>query len=600
MYQLDKPDNLVEFLEESVKKYPDRPLFGTKNAQGEYEWVTYGEVGRRVDNLRAGLAQIGVQKGDAVGMIANNRTEWAIAAFATFGLGARFIPMYEAELEQIWKYIVGDGAVKVLLVSKPEIYERIRYFVDEIPTLERIYLVEGDGDNCMTALEKIGEANPLPAIHPDADDIAVLIYTSGTTGDPKGVLLSHGNMTSNSHGGRKSYPEINNLDDGKVLSILPWAHSYGQTAELYTVIYLGGAIGFMESVSTLGADIAKIKPLWLVAVPRVFNKIYDGLWAKMNEDGGLPRKLFVMGVEAAKKKRELAEKGRSDFMTNLKFRIADRIVFKKIRDRLGGNLRGVMTASAAMNPEISRFFFDIGIPIYDCYGMTETSPAITMNCSFDYRIGSVGKVIDKVRVVIDKSVVEEGAEDGEIIAYGPNVMKGYNNKPLETKAVMTPDGGVRTGDRGRLDKDGFLYITGRIKEQYKLENGKFVFPASLEEDIRLIPLVENAMVFGENRPYNICLVIPDFLVLKKYAEKNGLPTDPDTLIGNKEVTDMITSEIVASLTGKYGGYEIPKKFIYIKDNFTLENGMLTQTLKLKRRAVVKKYQELIDTQYQKQ
>ena len=600
MYQLDKPDNLVEFLEESVKKYPDRPLFGTKNAQGEYEWVTYGEVGRRVDNLRAGLAQIGVQKGDAVGMIANNRTEWAIAAFATFGLGARFIPMYEAELEQIWKYIVGDGAVKVLLVSKPEIYERIRYFVDEIPTLERIYLVEGDGDNCMTALEKIGEANPLPAIHPDADDIAVLIYTSGTTGDPKGVLLSHGNMTSNSHGGRKSYPEINNLDDGKVLSILPWAHSYGQTAELYTVIYLGGAIGFMESVSTLGADIAKIKPLWLVAVPRVFNKIYDGLWAKMNEDGGLPRKLFVMGVEAAKKKRELAEKGRSDFMTNLKFRIADRIVFKKIRDRLGGNLKGVMTASAAMNPEISRFFFDIGIPIYDCYGMTETSPAITMNCSFDYRIGSVGKVIDKVRVVIDKSVVEEGAEDGEIIAYGPNVMKGYNNKPLETKAVMTPDGGVRTGDRGRLDKDGFLYITGRIKEQYKLENGKFVFPASLEEDIRLIPLVENAMVFGENRPYNICLVIPDFLVLKKYAEKNGLPTDPDTLIGNKEVTDMITSEIVASLTGKYGGYEIPKKFIYIKDNFTLENGMLTQTLKLKRRAVVKKYQELIDTQYQKQ
>jgi len=600
MYQLDKPDNLVEFLEESVKKYPDRPLFGTKNAQGEYEWVTYGEVGRRVDNLRAGLAQIGVQKGDAVGMIANNRTEWAIAAFATFGLGARFIPMYEAELEQIWKYIVGDGAVKVLLVSKPEIYERIRYFVDEIPTLERIYLVEGDGDNCMTALEKIGEANPLPAIHPDADDIAVLIYTSGTTGDPKGVLLSHGNMTSNSHGGRKSYPEINNLDDGKVLSILPWAHSYGQTAELYTVIYLGGAIGFMESVSTLGADIAKIKPLWLVAVPRVFNKIYDGLWAKMNEDGGLPRKLFVMGVEAAKKKRELAEKGRSDFMTNLKFRIADRIVFKKIRDRLGGNLRGVMTASAAMNPEISRFFFDIGIPIYDCYGMTETSPAITMNCSFDYRIGSVGKVIDKVRVVIDKSVVEEGAEDGEIIAYGPNVMKGYNNKPLETKAVMTPDGGVRTGDRGRLDKDGFLYITGRIKEQYKLENGKFVFPASLEEDIRLIPLVENAMVFGENKPYNICLVIPDFLVLKKYAEKNGLPTDPDTLIGNKEVTDMITSEIVASLTGKYGGYEIPKKFIYIKDNFTLENGMLTQTLKLKRRAVVKKYQELIDTQYQKQ
>jgi long-chain acyl-CoA synthetase len=595
MYELEKPDNLVDLFERGVEKFPHNPLFGTKNDKGVYEWLTYEDIGRRVDKLRGGLATAGIGKGDAVGIIANNRTEWAVAAFATYGLGARFIPMYEAELAQVWKYIVGDSSVKVLFVAREEILDKVRDFPKDIPTLEKIYLIESEGENSMTALEKLGAENPVSSYHPDPDEIAVLIYTSGTTGDPKGVLLSHGNMTSNSHAGRKCYPEI--ADGGVSLSILPWAHSYGMTAELHTILYIGGSVGFMESVKTIGEDMAKIRPTWLIAVPRVFNKIYDGLWAKMNEEGGLPKKLFVMGVEAARKKRELADRGKSNFMTNLKFAIADRIVFQKIRDRLGGRLQGVMTASAAMNVEIGHFFFDIGIPIFDCYGMTETSPAITMNRSDDYRLGSVGKPVEKVKVVIDKSVVEEGAEDGEVIVYGPNVMKGYNNKPEETKEAMTADGGVRTGDRGRFDEDGFLYITGRIKEQYKLENGKFVFPAALEEDIRLITYVENAMVYGENRPYNVCIVIPDFLVLKKYAEKNNLPKEPESLIKEKVVTDMITAEITKSLTGKYGGYEIPKKYIYITENFTLENGTLTQTMKLKRRTVVNKYEELIEAHY---
>ncbi len=595
MYELEKPDNLVDLFERGVEKFPHNPLFGTKNDKGVYEWLTYEEVARRVDNLRGGLAAVGIGKGDAVGIIANNRTEWAIAAFAAYGLGARFIPMYEAELAQVWKYIVGDSSVKVLFIANEEILEKVKDFPRDIPTLDKIYIIESEGEDSMTALEKLGAENPVSSYHPDPDEIAVLIYTSGTTGDPKGVLLSHGNMTSNSHAGRKSYPEI--ASGGVSLSILPWAHSYGMTAELHTILYIGGSVGFMESVKTIGEDMTKVRPTWLIAVPRVFNKIYDGLWAKMNEEGGLPKKLFVMGVEAARKKRELAEAGKSDFLTNLKFAIADRIVFQKIRDRLGGRLQGVMTASAAMNVEIAHFFFDIGIPIFDCYGMTETAPAITMNRSDDYRLGSVGKPVEKVKVVIDKSVVEEGAEDGEVIVYGPNVMKGYNNKPDETKETMTEDGGVRTGDRGRFDEDGFLYITGRIKEQYKLENGKFVFPAALEEDIRLITYVENAMVYGENRPYNVCIVIPDFLVLKKYAEKNNLPKEPEALIKEKAVTDMITAEITKSLTGKYGGYEIPKKYIYITENFTLENGTLTQTMKLKRRAVVNKYKELIEAQY---
>ena len=598
MSQSNEPDNLVEFLEGSVAKYPDRSLFGTKNSRDEYEWITYAEVGKRVDNLRAGLAGLGVGKGDTVGIIANNRAEWAIGAFASYGLGARWVPMYESELPHVWKYIVTDSSIKILFVSKPEIYEQLKNFVNEIPTLEKIFLIEGEGENSMAGLEKEGDKKPVSSINPGVDDIAALIYTSGTTGDPKGVLLSHGNLTSNSHAGRKMYPELM-VNIGVSLSILPWAHSYGQTAELYSMIYLGGSIGIMGNVKTLASDIAKVKPTWLIAVPRVFNKIYDGLWLKMNEAGGLPKKLFVMGVQSAKKRRELAAKGKSDFITNLKFKIADKIVFQKIRNGLGGRLMGSMTASAMMNPEIAIFFFDVGIPLYDCYGMSETSPAVTMNSSVDYKLGTVGKPIENVRVVIDKSLGDEKLGDGEIVVYGPNVMKGYNNKPEQTREVITEDGGMRTGDRGRLDEDGFLHITGRIKEQFKLENGKFVFPSSLEEDICLVPYVENAMIYGEGRAYNICLVVPDFPALEKYAQKNNLPTAPEKLVEMEEIEELIGGEIVKSLQGKYGGYEIPKKFIYLTEGFSLENGTLTQTMKVKRRVVLERYQEDINAKYKK-
>jgi len=595
-YQLDKPDNLVDFLEESVKKYPESNMIGTKNAAGEYVWITYGEFGRRVDNLRAGLAQLGVKYGDCVGIIANNRTEWVICAYAAYGLGARWVPMYEAELTTVWKYIVADSGIKVLFCSKPAIMEKVKDFPQDIKTLEKLILVEGSGPDSMEELERIGRDKPVPSIRPKPDDVACLIYTSGTTGDPKGVLLTHGNLSSNTLAGLKIYPEITREDT--LLNILPWAHSYALTAELNAAIKLGGKIAIMESIGTLAQDMLAVKPDFIVAVPRVFNKIYDGLFARMNAEKGLTKTLFFAAVESFKKKRALAEQGGSDMLLNLKCAILDKLVFSKIRERFGGRLRGAMTASAAMNPDIARFFFDIGIPIYDCYGMTETSPAIAMNCPSAYKLGSVGRAIDKVKIVIDKSVVEEGASDGEIVCYGPNVMKGYHNKPEATAAVMTEDGGIRTGDRGRIDEDGYLFITGRIKEQYKLENGKFVFPSAMEEEIRLIPYIENAMVYGENRPYNICLVIPDFQVLGAYAKQHGLPQDRDQLVQSKDVENLIMNAITNQLKGKYGGYEIPKKVVLLKENFSVDDGTLTQTLKVKRRVVLKKHQDIIDAAYQ--
>lgn len=600
-FQLDQPDNLIDLWEKSVAEFADRKLFGTKNKSGIYEWVTYKEVAGRVDNLRGGLARLGLGKGDGVGIIANNRVEWAIAAFAAYGRIARFVPMYEAELVQTWKYIIEDSGVKVLFVSKAEIFEKIKDFPKHISTLEHIILIEpsaaaASGPQSMADLEKLGEAHPVEARRPLPDDIAGLIYTSGTTGNPKGVLLSHGNFTSNCVAGFKAFPEILSIEL-VTLGILPWAHAYAQTCELYAVILFGGMCGLAGSVSTIAEDIATVKPTWLVAVPRVFNRVYSGLWSKMEKEGGLPLKLFKMGVDAAAKKRELAEQGKSDFMTNLKLKIADKIVFQKIRERLGGRLKGSITASAQMNPEIAQFFFDIGIPIYDCYGLTETSPAVSISSSTRCRLGSVGAPIEKVKIVIDKSTSEEGAEDGEIVVYGPNVMKGYHNRPEETRAVITPDGGFRTGDRGKLDRDGFLYITGRIKEQYKLENGKYCFPAALEEEICLTSFVQQAVIYGEGRPYNICIVVPDFDVLQNYAKQKGLPTDIPSLVAREDIREIISRSITDALKVKIGSYEIPKKFLFLSEPFSLENGMMTQTLKLKRNIVISRLKDRIEDLY---
>lgn len=596
-FELDKPDNLVEFLEGTVKRFPGRPAFGVRGGDGTYRWTTYGEIGKRVDALRGGLAGLGLKRGDAVGIIADNRPEWAIAAFAAYGLAARFVPMYEAEIPRTWRYIVADASVRVLFVSRPEVMERVKPVIEGISSLEHVFLIEGEGPGTMADLERKGGNTSVAALRPAAGEAAALIYTSGTTGDPKGVLLTHGNFTSNSHAGRKMFPMLEEND--VCLSILPWAHSYGQTAELYTMIQVGASIGIMGSVNTLQGDFRAVRPTFLIAVPRVFNRIYDGLFARMNREGGMKKKLFYFALERAKEKRRIEEAGESlSFLTGLKWRIGDRLVFRKVREALGGRLKGALSGSAVMNPEIARFFFDIGVPVYDCYGLTETSPAVTMNAPAAFRLGTVGRAVDKVKVVIDESLGDPALGDGEIVVYGPNVMTGYHNKPEETRAVLMEDGGLRTGDRGRLDGDGFLSITGRIKEQYKLENGKFVFPAALEEDIRLVPLVENAMVYGENRPYNVCLVVLDPAAVEAWGRERNLPGSPERWNGRADVREEATRQILDLLKRKYGGYEIPAKFLFLGENFSLEGGTLTQTLKLKRKVVFDHYRDLIERAYE--
>ncbi len=593
------PDNLVALFEESVKKFPNNPLFGTKNAEKTgYDWVTYRQVAARVDNLRAGLAGLGVDRGDAVAIIANNRTEWAVAAYATYGRGARFIPMYEAELVRIWKYIVADCGAKVLVVARPALYEKVKDFLTDIPTLKHIVLIDGaaDGVPTMAQLEEQGAKQPVASIKPAATEIAGLIYTSGTTGKPKGVLLSHRNLTSNAIGALMTFKDFGPTD--LTLSFLPWAHSFGQVAELHMLVYVGAGTGFAEKTETIVSDLAIVKPTILVGVPRIFNKIYEGLHAKMKAQGGVAKRLFDMGQAASARQRKLKAERKADVLNLAKLMIADRVVFAKIRQAFGGRLRFTVSSSAALSVKVAEFIESLGIPIYEAWGMTELSPAHTVNAPGACKMGSVGKPIFGSAVAIDKTVTGEDSPDGEIIAYGPNVMVGYHNLPDETAAVLRADGGLATGDRGRLDDEGFLYITGRIKEQYKLENGKYVFPSGIEESITLSPYIENCVVCGDNKPYNVALLVPSFPALKKWAKENAIAEDePEQLAANPKTTELLMAEI-KRCCGELAGYEIPKKILVVKEAFTTENGILTPTLKVKRREIMKRWGKDIDALYQ--
>ena len=593
---IEKPDNLVELFESSTEKFANNRLFGTKNKQsGIFDWITYSDVRKRVDNFRGGLAHHNIQKGDAVGIISSNRVEWAVAAFASYGLGARFVPMYESENYRTWEYIIKDSNVRFLLVSTPAIYEQIKKLKDKIPALENIYIIDTTGEQSMNHLESIGETKIVTSHIPASSDIAAIIYTSGTTSEPKGVLLTHGNFTSNARAGYRRY--INQLDQDSVsLSILPWAHSYGQTAELYNWFFFGGSIGFMQSMESLADDFVKVKPSFLIAVPRIFNKIYAGIHQKMHEEAGFKLKLFNSSLKAARKYR--LNQGRVGLDTKMMYWIGSKLVFSKIKERFGGELLGSITGSAQMNEEVTSFFADIGISVYNCYGLSETSPAITMNSPELNRQGSVGSALEFIEIRIDRSMVDDLSDDGEIQVMGPNLMVGYHNKPETTKEVFTEDGWLRTGDRGKLDADGFLYITGRLKEQFKLENGKYVFPSAIEEDIVLLPYIETAMIYGDGRPYNICIVVPDHTILNKTAKQLNIKTEVDKLIHSPFVQEFVGIEIRKSLKEKYGSYEIPKKFIFADEPFTVENGFLTQTLKLKRRLVIEKFKDQIEALYQ--
>ncbi|TAK24357.1 MAG: long-chain fatty acid--CoA ligase [Myxococcaceae bacterium] len=593
---MSKFDTLVEIFSESTKRYAQSPLFGEKR-DGEWQWMTYGAFKEKVDNLRGGLAGLGVKSGDRVAVISNNRAEWAIGAYATYTLGAAYVPMYESQHDAEWAYILNDCGAEVCFVPSDKIKDRVLKVRGDCPALQHVITFTGSEteSDTMAALLRRGAETPAPLVKPDKSDLAGLIYTSGTTGKPKGVKLSHSNMANNV----SAMHEMLAIGPGdRSLSFLPWAHSFGQVVELHGLFSMGASLAIAESVEKLLANMAEIAPSLVFSVPRVFNKLYAGLNKKMEAMPPMRRKLLLAAMANASERRALHDNGKSSAFVELKHKLFDKVVLSKVRGTFfGPNLKYAFSGGAAISREVAEFIDNIGVTVYEGYGLTETSPIATCNSPKGRRIGSVGKPIPGTRVSIDKEAASDPLH-GEVICYGHNVMQGYYNLPEENEKVFTADGGFRTGDMGYVDADGFLFITGRIKEQYKLENGKYVVPVPIEEAIKLSPWVLNVMVHGANRPYNVAIIVPDMEKLKAWATEKGISTDPlPALLQHPEVMAFFRDEI-GKHTHEIKGYERVRNFALVAEDFTIDNDLLTPKMSLKRRNVVNRYESTINSLYE--
>ena len=581
--------DLVSMWERITTRYAERPLFGEKRGS-DWVWQTYAQVAEQVDAFRAALATLGVGPGDRVALISDNRLEWAIVVHATLGRGAAYVPMYESQTRDDWAYILRDSGAKVVFGGTREIVSALDEAKPGIATLQHVcgFDIDGADPRSFAAMLAKGRAAAkVPATKPLPDDVAAFVYTSGTTGEPKGVVLTHKNFCANVNGLTPLFPLTS---DDRSLSFLPWAHAFGQTGEFYTLAALGCAMAINDEVSKLVSNLPDVKPTVLVAVPRIFNRIYEGVNQQMRDKPKPIQTLFRAGIRAATRR---SRGNQLSFGESLSLKLADKLIFKKVRQRFGGRLRIVVSGSAALSKEVAEFIDALGIDVFEGYGLTETAPVASVNTPANRKIGSVGKALPNVRLVIDTQATGD-PKNGEIIIYGDNVMRGYHNRPDEDAKIFTPDHGLRSGDMGYVDEDGYLFITGRIKEQYKLENGKYVVPSPLEEDLKLSPYISNVMLHGANKPHNVALVVLNLVNLAKWAEREGITLGDPTK--NPRVSELMKAELEQHSKG-FRGYERPRAFALLTDDFTTENGMLTPKMSVRRNKVLEHYQTVLDALY---
>jgi len=578
--------NLVQVYETSVERFADRPLFGQLRGD-DIHWTSYREFAALVDKLRSGLHRLGVRAGDAVAVISNNRLEWAVGQHAAIGLGARYVPMYEAQSVEDWQYILDDADISVAFVANDAVAERLAPLRAALPKLREVVNFEGPAEdpNSYAGLLAYGATHPVPTITPNESDLAILIYTSGTTGKPKGVMLTHQNVAANVS---SLLATVKVTEDDCGLAFLPWAHVFGGSIELNLTLVTGAATVICGDASQLSAYLPKAKPTILFAVPRVWNKIYDSV-----------TKIFAAHpvFQAALKARAKQRKGETPEPAELEaLDAAEKNIFPLVRGAFGGRLRYACSGAAALSKEVAEFMETIGIEVYEGYGMTETGGVTTSQPEGAIRLGSVGKPLPGIRLELDPTVPGAGPGEGEVIVYGASVMSGYYKQAEATRATLTPDGGLRTGDIGRIDEDGYLYLTGRAKELYKLENGKYVAPVPLEEALSLSPYIAQSVVYGSDRPYNVALIVPDLPAIAGWAKQNGIEVEGEALLSEPKVLELLEAE-VDKANSQFKGFERIQRFVIDTEELNPQNGLLTQTLKLKRRAFNEKYGEALNSLY---
>jgi len=592
--------------------FKENELFGTYEEESKrYHYKTYDEYNQKVNQCRVLLKDLGVEEYSKVAIIANNRWEWATIAAATYSLNAVLVPMYEAQLPSDWTYILNDSGAHAVFCATQEIFDKVQNEVlPSTPTVKSSLCFDaplGEPHSFEGALSAFEiDCNGSLILEPTPEDLAGLIYTSGTTGKPKGVELTHLNFTSNVKGATRSLvkdPKAFVSESDRSLSFLPWAHSYGQTCELWSLMCSGASMGICRGVPVILEDLQLVKPTSLFSVPTLYKKVYDGVHNLIESAPPLRKRLMKDALAMGEAKAAADKKRRQSFslLEKIKFTALDRLVLSKIRDRFGGNLVRGFSGGAACPAEVIGFMDNIGIPICEGYGLTETSPIITLNVPENRTIGSVGRPLGGVTVyIIDKYGNPVGpGEEGEICCVGPNVMKGYYNNQKATDEVISiaPDGKSRmfhTGDMGKMDDLGWVSVTGRIKEQYKLENGKYIVPAPIESAIGMNRFINQVVLCGANRPHNVALLVPEWPAIRKELSIEDDITD-DELANEMAVKELINSEIIQSCA-KLKKFEIPKEWAFVAP-FTAANNMLTPKMSIRRHKVMDAYEELISWMY---
>jgi long-chain acyl-CoA synthetase len=581
--------NLIALLTTVLERHPERPLFGTRKNHG-WHFISYGEFGALVAAARGGLMSLGVRPGDRVAVISDNRVEWAVCSFATLTRGAIYVPMYQAQSDKDYKFILRDSGAKACFCANGETAARVRALKNDLPDLQHV--IAFDSPEYAALLDK-GRATSVPISVPNDDDLAFLIYTSGTTGDPKGVELTHLNLGFTA----SAVIDVAPLRDSGELSLafLPWAHVFGGVVEMSVVMGYGGALAICDNTERLIDYLGEVKPTLLFAVPRIWNRVYDGVNKQISARPKPIQKVLRAGLAA----RARSNRGQSiSVPERAAMLITEKLLIGKIQQRLGRRVRFAVSGAAALSREVAEFIDTLGVVVLEGYGLTESCAGATGSKPNERRAGSVGKPLPGVRIEIDRAVNPGGGEDeGEIVVYGPCVMRGYHNHPEQTKQALTADHGLRTGDLGRFDADGYLFITGRVKELFKLSNGKYVAPVALEEQLQLSPYIAQACVYGSDHPYNTAVIIADMPSVKEFADKRGIAsTSPAELLNLPAVRELFRREIDRH-SRDFKGFEQIRDFVLDSEPFTTQNDLITHSLKLKRRNVLGKYKTQLEKLY---
>lgn len=580
---------LFDIVYEWHSKYPKTHALNKKE---NGKWIPYStkDFIDHSENLAYGLLVLGVQREDKIAIISNNRPEWNIADIGIQLCGAINVPIYPTISENDLTFIFNDAEIKFVFVSSDELYEKVKKVTTSTPSVKEIFtfnqvknakhfsevIMLGKNNRNETKLNEVKNAIK-------ENDLATILYTSGTTGIPKGVMLSHHNIFSNIYAVRNLPPVDHTC---RCLSFLPLNHIYERMLN-YLYMYLGVSIYYAESMETIGDNLREIKPQVFSCVPRLLEKVYDRIVSKGNELTGIKRKLFFWALRLGEQ-YELSGKG---WWYNFQLELANKIIFSKWREALGGNVRAAVSGGAALNPRLARIFTAARIPVLEGYGLTETSPVIAVNTlkPGGRKFGTVGPVIEGVTVKI--------ADDGEILCKGPNIMMGYYKRPDATAEVIDKDGWFHTGDIGVIEDGKFLKITDRKKEIFKTSGGKYIAPQVIENKIKECGWVEQVMVVGENQKFASALIVPSFLKLKdKYAKEGKTYPGNEEAIKNPEIRNSIQAHI-DKINQSLAQYETIKKFELLPKEWSIEGGEMTPKLSLKRKVILERNRELVEKIY---